>query len=236
MMKMKFPLLWGRFNVSTCKMFDLAYDTLYKRPMKFMIRLPFFGLVFLLTHASIWGQGAANSPILIERMTTEFIEPVRYQSNYRESGVGDNRNQWLEIRAIYEVRPEPATSLEDIQFKVFVESVEISEGGKAQDGLAVLLTGESTYINVGKGRWAVAFYVHPSTVERYGGAAQFEKKNVRLEAYTGGELVAAKEKKEEKDPNWFTPIKKVSGGVYTKEKSPFAFVDLIAYPASKLDK
>jgi hypothetical protein len=235
MMKMKFPLLWGRFNVSTCKMFDLAYDTLYKRPMKFMIRLPFFGLVFLLTHASIWGQ-AGESPVTIEKVTTEFIDAVRYQANYRESGLGDNKAQWLEVRGIYEVKPEPATSLPNLQFKVFIEGVEIPEGGKAQDGLAVLLTSETSFVNVGKGKWAVAFYVHPSTAEQFGGAAHFDRKNVHLEAYVGSEMVAAKDKKEEKDPNWFSPIKKVAGEVYTKEKSPFAFVDLPAYPATKLDK
>ena len=216
-------------------MFDLTCNTPYNRTMKYMIRLTFFGLVFLLTQGSIWAQ-AGEGPVLIERVTAEFIDGVKYQSNYRDAGVGETKEKWLEIRAIYEVRPEPAVSLEDLQFKVFVEGVEVPEGGKAKEGLAVLLTSETTFINVGKGKWAVAFYVHPSMVAHFGGAAQFEKKNVHLEAYSGGKLLTAKDKKEEKDPDWFTPVKKVADCVYTKDQSPFAFVDLTAYPAVKLSK
>jgi cytolysin (calcineurin-like family phosphatase) len=91
---------------------------------------------------------------------------------------------------------------------------------------------------VGKNFYGV-FYVHPSTLARYSsgrGYADFDQKfNIHIEAYVGGVLMDAIDKK--KDPmgtDWYKSLRAIPSLVYRQDQCPFIMTDPDRYPAIKL--
>jgi len=83
----------------------------------------------------------------------------------------------------------------------------------------------------------VFFYVHPSTLKRYCKLAptDFERTfNIHMEASVGGKVMDTFDKKKEQDPNWYQPLKPLSGFVYRQNQCIFAVADPSRYPAIKL--
>lgn len=194
-------------------------------------------LVLLLLIGGFASLRADEGDINITKVTTQSAMPQSVGGGGNRPGSGGNRGEskWYQINVEYTANPAKPF-LDEVQFKVYVE-MEEKQDPKDRDnsGDPVLLTGEVTYVNIPKSRDTMycSFYLHPNTIERYGGERGLEKHNVHVEAYVGGTLVASADKKKD-DPDWIHgKFKSISGMVLTKDQSPWALADLDLYPAQK---
>ncbi len=150
-----------------------------------------------------------------------------------ESDVG----KWLRVDFTFEVKADrPGKFLNELQFKVYIEVDDLAVPTD-REGTPAVLTGETTFVNLPDKRdQHGVFFVHPYTVKRFGGETAFnykDKKNIHVEAYVDGQLVASKDAHDD-DANWFGPLKKINGMVIPREASPWALVDIDQYPPVKL--
>jgi hypothetical protein len=114
-----------------------------------------------------------------------------------------------------------ATLTEELTVKFYTDMVDTLKEGANN---VVILTAETTYINIPKGKGHVAaVYLHPSSVLRYGGksgAEGIKKANVHVDLMEGGRMVDGLDMKKD-DPNWFTQYAPVTGVLMTLKESPF---------------
>jgi hypothetical protein len=197
-------------------------------------------LVFLVVTAFMAGSPAAfaqlgdlNAPIKIDKVETEMNNSPTLGSIGKSRSSGRDP-KWLLITVQFAVNPEDSDFLDEAQFKVMVEGEDAKPGEKR--GVAVLLTAEDSFVLLPKGKDnTVAFFLHPSVIERFGGEQKIERKNIHVEAYVKGQLVSSADKKREDDPNWFNTITtKIAGMVLTKSQSPWASTDAGKFPMAKL--
>jgi hypothetical protein len=192
-----------------------------------------------------WGQEENDKVISFDRtvkIKPEFVDAPVYAAGGKRGATSSDK-KWLEVEFKYACMPEELADLkskrgvylDEVQFKIYIEGI-IPYEPNGDEGDPVLLVGEATYVNIpaGKENYGV-FYVHPDTIGRYGGQANFEKsaRNIRVEAYVKGQLVDVIQKKDEEDEGWINPLKRINHLVYTKEESPFRLVDIGRYPAEK---
>jgi hypothetical protein len=134
----------------------------------------------------------------------------------------------------YEVKFNTTAPLtEELTIKFYTDMVDTLAKGKENAESTVILTAETTYINVPAGTGHVAVvYLHPTSVLRYGGTRGQEgikKANVRVELLEGGKKVDEIDLKEEKT-DWVEALTKsgvvtVSGVLLSPENSPFWITD-----------
>jgi len=204
---------------------------------------PVLFLLALIAAQPAFGQ-AKDSPIAFvnqEAITTSFIIAPTVGGIGGTSGVGAN-NQWLKVEFHFGTTAALKTPyLDAVEFKVWIEGLDLfaKNAPVPGKGAAVALTGSVNYVNVpaGKDIYGV-FYVHPATLGRYSGERGYEdfdrKYNIHVEAYVGGALMDAFDKKKEQDPKWFQPLTVVPNLVYRQDQCPFLMYDPDRYPAIKL--
>ncbi len=152
--------------------------------------------------------------------------------------------RWLKIDAQFTV-DSPVDVIPEAKFKVYLEVPDIKRPKDSTNNKFIILTGEATYVNlpaVTPGRELhVTFYVHPFTVNRYGGERNFhfsQDQNVHIDAYIGEQKAASKDAFDVPagDKNWYLSEteKKTPGLVLTKEQSPWSGADAGSYPQAKL--
>ncbi len=141
----------------------------------------------------------------MEAITTTFVPAPSIGSS--TSGGGGDASQWLKVEFHYGTTALVTTKyLDEVQFKVWIEGIDLlaKDAPVPGKGVAVVMTGSVTYINVpaGKDNYG-SFYVHPNTLGRYSSrdAEDFDRKfDVHMEAYVGGVLMDKIDKNKEKDP------------------------------------
>ncbi len=207
------------------------------------------GVVFLNWVSLSWGQDEGTAVISFDKTTKikpEFVDVPVYGAGGTKRGGASADKKWMEVEFKYACMPvemadltsKRGVYLDEVQFKIYIEGI-IPDQPNGDEGDPVLLVGEVTYVNIpaGKENYGV-FYVHPNTVGRYGGQANFERsaKNIRIEAYVNGQLVDVIQKREEENEGWIHPLKRINNLVYSKEESPFSLMDIGRYPAEKKDR
>jgi hypothetical protein len=201
-------------------------------------------LLGLMVAPAAFGQ-AKDSPVAFvnrDAILTTFIAAPNVGTQ-NSAGASGTPGQWLQVEFHYGTTQALKTKyLDAVEFKVWIEALDPmainAQGGK---GVGVALTGSVTYINVAAGKDIYGvFYVHPSTVGRYGGdrgTEDFDRKyDVHIEAYVGGVLMDAINKNpNEKDPLvWFKPLTAIPNLVYRQDQCPFLVANPDRYPAIKL--
>ena len=191
-----------------------------------------------------FGQ-APNSPIAFvnrEAIITSFVAAPNVGGTGTAPASSNANNKWLKVEFHYGTTAALTTNyLDSVEFKVWIEGLDLlaKNAPVPGKGVAVVLTGSVTYINVPAGRDIYGvFYVHPSTLGRYSddrGYEDFDRKfNIHIEAYVGGAKMDNFDKNKEQDPNWFQPLVPIPNLVYRQDQSPFLLADPDRYPAIKL--
>jgi hypothetical protein len=205
---------------------------------------PVLFLLALIAAQPAFGQ-AKDSPVAFvnqEPITTLFISTPTVGGIGGMSGVGANNN-WLKVEFHFITTAALKTPyLDAVEFKVWIEGLDLSAKNAPipGKGAAVALTGSVNYVNVpaGKDIYGV-FYVHPATLGRYSGDRGYEdfdrKFNIHVEAYVGGALMDAIDKKKDPaGPDWYKALTVVPNLVYRQDQCPFMMYDPDRYPAIKL--
>ena len=184
----------------------------------------------------------ANSPVVFanqDAITTSFVQAMNLGGGGQSSSGGDTK--WLKVEFHFAVTPTVGDYLNEVQFKVWIEGLDLlaTDAPVPGKGVAVALTGSVTYVNVYKGKDVYGVvYVHPSTLGRYnagGGSGDFDRKfNIHVEADVDGKPVDAIDKRKEQDLTWYQPLRAVPGLIYLQNQSPFIITDADRYPALKL--
>jgi hypothetical protein len=196
------------------------------------------GLLLALASVPVFSQ-AANSPVVFANtnaITTSFVQaPALGGSSSSSSG----DTMWLKVELQYGVAPVTGNFLDAVEFKIWIEGVDMSvPDAETKGGLSVALTGSVTYVNIAANKSAYAvFYVHPSTLARYSksGSSDFDRKfNIHVEANVGGAKMDFYDKKKEENSSWYSQLKAIPGLVYTQNQCPFMLSDSDRYPAIKL--
>jgi hypothetical protein len=176
-------------------------------------------LLGLITAPAAFGQaqdasGHLISPVAFaneDAITTSFVPAPNIGGT--SGGGSSDVGQWLKVEFHYGTTPVLTTKyLDEVQFKIWIEGLDLlaKNAPVPGKGVAVVMTGEVTYVNVPAGKDLYgSFYVHPNTIGRYSSrdAEDFDRKfNIHVEAYVGGQLMDQIDKRKEKDPAWFKPI------------------------------
>ena len=194
----------------------------------------------LIAAPAAFGQ-SKDSPIAFSNtdgITTTFVTAPNLAGT---GGSASGDNQWLKVEFRYGTTPVlKANYVDAVEFKVWIEGLDLLDPNAPVKGkgVAVALTGSVTYVNIpmGKDIYGVV-YVHPSTLGRYceRSYTDFERKfNIHIEALIGGAEMDHFDKNREKDPNWFQPLKPITGLVYLQNQTPFIIADPDRYPGIKL--
>lgn len=229
--------------------------TAFRSPWKFVV------VATLALGMTTWGQDDASKDMTgdsekekvemeIKPLTANFIKFIQTPKlvidtddertlNLQPSEAYLQRNdKWLRIEFAYRLRTK-REFVDDVQFKIYVEG-QAKEKKTDRNGDAIILTGEATYAHVRvsdsgsspKDRFAV-FFIHPDMVKKYGDETFFSNTaNIELEGYVAGKKLDALNKKGEKE-GWFNDLKKVDGVVLTRDRSPWACLQMDRYPALK---
>jgi hypothetical protein len=202
---------------------------------------PALFLLTLFAAPAAFGQ-AKDSPIAFvneEAITTSFVPTLAVGPSSGSTATATN--QWLKVEFHYGTTPALTTNfLDSAEFKVWIEGFDpLAKNAQGTTGVSVALTGSVTYINIPAGRDIYGvFYVHPNTLARYSDDRGYEnydrKYDVHIEAYVGGALMDAIDKRKEQDPNWYKPLTVVPNLVYRQDQCPFMLADPDRYPAIKL--
>jgi hypothetical protein len=205
-----------------------------------------FTVVFLLGGAAFSSLLAQGDDAVIhfkegnDGLRAELIgapnEPSAGGSSYISS------KKWLKIEALYTVNaPRDREVLPEVRFKVYVDADNV-KNPRDDKGDPIILTGDATYINLPNvpsgSELKVSFYIHPYTINRYGGERKFSftsDRNIHIEALVDEQVVASRDAHSGDEKNWFKNGQAtVQGVVLTKEQSPWAFSDMTSYPQAKL--
>jgi len=231
------------------KMFDLRRGLKLHTSMSFRAMVlrrshPVLFLLALVAAQPVFGQ-LKTSPIAFvnqDAITTSFVSAPNLAVAAGGGGSSDN-NQWLKVEFHFGTTTALTTKYVDaVEFKVWIEGLDLlaTDAPVKGKGVAVVLTGSVTYINIpaGKDIYGV-FYVHPSTLGRYSterGYDDFDHRfNIHVEANVGGTLMDAIDKvKDKAGLEWYKPLKVVPNLVYRQDQTPFIVADPDRYPAIKL--
>jgi hypothetical protein len=196
----------------------------------------FCALMTLGMFPSLWAQSSTTVDMSRTKIVKELVDAP---SAGAFKGVRGETGKWFMVLFDYNLEGQDAF-LDEIQFKVYIEATQFA-GKDDKEGKGVVLTGEVTYINIPLGSGTTTrngvFFVHPNTVERFGGAREFEntKRNIHVDAFIQGQKAGSADFKEESDANWFISpnLKAISGLVYHHENSPWLLAAPGIMPAVK---
>jgi hypothetical protein len=224
--------LWQAMKLDTSMSFRA---TAFKRHG---LALIFLGMIAI----SAWAQGQVRPrPVLFndrDGIATTFASAPSFANSYSSS---DNP-QWLKVEFHYSVTPraDQGNFLPSLTIKVWIEGRDLYDPqGKPGEGIAVVLTGEVTYVNVpaGKDEYGVV-YVHPDTLARYSttqGYTDFDRNfNIHAEVDVDGQISDYYDKNKEPDLNWYTKPRPVKGLVYRQNQCAFILDSPGHYPALNL--
>jgi hypothetical protein len=112
---------------------------------------------------------------------------------------------------------------EEITVKFYTDMIDTLKEGNAN---TVVLTSETTFINVPKGNGHLATaYLHPSSILRYGGTTGkdgIKKANIHVELMENGRSAGPGEDlRPENQANWYTSFTQVPGVLLSLKDSPF---------------
>lgn len=209
-----------------------------------------WGVALLHLTAVSWGQGEVSNAVIsfdkTEKIKPKFVDTPVYGAGGVKGNGAQSDKKWMEVEFKYTCKPpelqdlnsKRGVYLDEAQFKIYIEGI-IPDEPNGNEGDAILLVGQATYVNIpaGKDNYGV-FYVHPNTVDRYGGQSNFDRSgmNIRVEAYVNGQLVDVIQKKEEEDDGWIYKLRRINHQVYSKGESPFSLMDIGRYPAEKMNR
>ncbi len=195
-------------------------------------------------------------PIVLQKIVSDLVDPPNlgaFSSNpytNQSSGNSQRNKKWLRVEFTYDVNP-PQTNpnveaqyLDEATFKVWIEARDYADPRAASQGqgLPVAFVGSVTYVNLykGKGQFGAVF-LHPATVERYGGPNNgiqnfmaTDKYDVHVEASVGGQPICGLDRLKETSQTWYQQLKPLNGLVYNKDQTPFIVFEPERYPAIKL--
>lgn len=149
-----------------------------------------------------WAQAPKFEPVLLQKGSIK-LDKFQLPGDARRGGGSPTTKELGEDWYAIEVKFDTTAPLTgEITLKFFTDMVDTLKKGDAKEDPVVILTAETTYINVPAGRGHLAMvYLHPTSILRYGGirgAEGIKKANVRVEAYEGGEKVDEIDMKQEK--------------------------------------
>lgn len=146
-------------------------------------------------------QNSQFEPVLLQKGSIK-LDKFQLPAEARRSGSPTTKelgDDWYAIEVKFDTQ---APLTDEITLKFYADAVDTLKEDQAKGDPLVILTGETTYINVPAGRGHLAMvYLHPTSVLRYGGtrgAEGIKKANVRVEALEGGEKVDEIDMKPEK--------------------------------------
>ncbi|HEY8966821.1 MAG TPA: hypothetical protein VIM58_10275, partial [Candidatus Methylacidiphilales bacterium] len=142
---------------------------------------------------------------------TDFVDiPGGFQGSPAVPVPVDSK-KWLKIDVNYSTEA-PNEVIPEVKFKVYIEAPDVKGPRDSRADKFVILTGEATYVNVPAGAAGrelhAVFYVHPFTINRYGGEKNFHfgpGQNIHVDAYIGEQKAASKDAFEvaAADKNWY---------------------------------
>jgi hypothetical protein len=210
------------------------------------LALFFVGVIATPAWAQAPTQDTRYRPIIFNNtdgVTTSFVSAPVFSSGTSTGVV--NASQWLKVELHYSVTPKPTSAggnfLSNATFRIWIEGRDLYDPqGKPGEGIAVVLTGSVTYLNIAAGRDAYAsFYVHPATLARYStsnGYTDFDRAfNIHVEADVDGQISDYYDKRPEQDLNWYTKPSAIDGLVYRQNQCAFIVDAAGRYPPIKLD-
>jgi hypothetical protein len=188
---------------------------------------------------------AQNSPITIDKIELSLVETPQYAASSATVGANPvngpvgKPGRWVEVDYTFDVNSADRDWLNDVEFRAYVE-VDDMAGLKDREGPPALLTAQTTFSIVPNGKdYHGTFFIHPIVVQRFGGeqlfnaAAFASKRNIHIDAYLDGQIVASKDKHDD-DANWIGSMKKINGFLMPRELSPWALLYIDRYPPVKL--
>jgi hypothetical protein len=189
---------------------------------------------------------AQNSAITINKIDLSLVETPQYAASSATVGANpppasspSRPGKWVQVDYSFDVNSADRDWLNDVEFRAYVE-VDDMAGLKDREGPPALLTAQTTFSIVPNGKdYHGTFFIHPTVVQRFGGeqlfnaAAFASKRNIHIDAYLDGQIVASKDKHDD-DPNWIGAMKKINGFLMPRELSPWALINIDRYPPVKL--
>jgi len=201
------------------------------------VSLSFFALLALV--ALPLSCRAQNGPITITKVEATLLTSPAYNPNTSTPTpppVGPP-GKWLQIDFTYSVATDTGM-LKEVQFRASAEVMDLASPTD-KTGPGAYLAGDGTYLNIPDGHdYHGAFYLHPFTVQRFGGETAMgymdpKGRNIRVEADVDGQQVAYKDIHDD-DPNWVSQAgRKISGMLLPRELSPWALISIDRYPPVK---
>jgi len=205
-------------------------------------------IIFFLSILSVpaWSQTPPpDRPVLFndqDGVSVSFVTAPSLSTSAQATPISGT--QWLKVELHYSVttKPKDPPFLSSVTFNVWIEGRDLYDPqGQAGQGIAVVLTGTATYVNVpsGKDNYA-ALYVSPNALTRYStdtGITDFDRKfNIHAEATINGQLSDWYDRKKEDNPNWYKLPRVVDGLVYRANQCSFIVDSPDRYPTLSLEE
>ena len=192
-----------------------------KKSVFHALSLLIFSAFLVIPREGMAQQRLTEDDLRIRRLESNTVRTPQYQ--VRGPTTSGSQGEWLEVRTQFETRPD---WIDELTFTYYI----VLQNPRPERGQNpfTLLTGETTYINIEQTRRGLStVYVHPSTVERFGNV---ERVGVVISA--GGRTLAM-ESDPSHDGRWWEQLSPQPGLVYSRDKSPFALVNIDDFPAIK---
>lgn len=162
-------------------------------------------------------QEAAGRTVQIRKIEPAKVKTPEYQL-LKGQFMATTRD-WFQVTVSYETAPD---WIDDLTFTYYVLM-------KPKSGPAkfMLFKGDTTYVNIQKGRHKSDMYLHPSTMARYG-----DVERVAVVLTTQGRVVAM-ESMPSSQQRWWEQLTPVDGYVLNRMQTPFAMINFDDYEAIK---
>ena len=139
-------------------------------------------------------------------------------------GAGSSED-WRRLTTEYQTAPE---WMDDLAITYFVLLRPDPKKSGIRDGRSgfLLLRGQSRYVNLKKGRHISEMYIHPSTIERFGGIER-----IGVVFKTKGRLLST-ESEPESQAGWWEKLSPIDGLILSRDATPFGAVSPDHYEAT----
>jgi len=137
-----------------------------------------------------------------------------------KAGAKELGEDWYSIEVKFDTTDDIT---EEITVKFYTDMIDTLKEGS---GNTVVLTSETTFINVPKGNGHLATaYLHPSAILRYGGTTGkdgIKKANIHVELMENGRSAGpGMDLRPDNQANWYTSFTQVPGILVSVKDSPF---------------
>ena len=197
-----------------------------RRALRAAVVSRFLAAVVALAGLTTWGQTRSARPGAAAQVRLEDLDGRTVRSpEYRVSAADSlsaSRRDWFRIRGEYETAPEWADGIGFTAYALFKPDF-TKAGVENPTSRFLLLRGEVAHANVRRGNHVVDFYIHPSTLERYG-----DVERIALVIKHQGREVESLSSPEGRE-GWWTQLRPLDGQLLDRNSTPFAFVEIDAH-------